>query len=159
MNPVARGRSQVGSQYYGVLLESAQEWLFLSCCQMILLWDPESSPIILNVFLSSLLFKEWCEMKSTTDLDGGRWTETSLCKSINQIAIELYMDFADEHSCWHLGCSSDYQCLVHRDQTNLVHSAPGLLSSSLVIHPILALQAAHSNMLCSWRDSFFLEKW
>lgn len=38
-------------------------------------------------------------MKSTTDLDGGRRTETSLCMSINQIAIELYMDFADEHSC------------------------------------------------------------
>lgn len=94
MNPVARGRSQVGSQYYGVPLESAWEWLFLSCCQMILLWGPASSPIVLNVFLNSLPFKEWCEMKSTTDLDGGSWTETSLCMNISQIAIELYMDFA-----------------------------------------------------------------
>lgn len=151
MTPVSRVKSQVGSQYSGDPLESAQEWLLLSCCQMTLLWGPAGSPVVLNVFLNTLTRKERFEMKSTTDLRRSSWNRDLPLQEHQSDSHRCLCGTADEHSCWYVGCSSDHQLLVGRDQLNLVHSAPGLSSYFLVIHPILTPLAAYSNTLCSWR--------
>lgn len=44
-----------------------------------------------TVFVNILPFREWCEMRNSTDLHEESWRETCLFMSISQISIDLWV--------------------------------------------------------------------